>query len=159
MMNRDTELKLQAYLDGELPDEEAREFLTWLDTDPEARTLHAELKGIKELMAGNELPVTVPESREFYWSKIERAIRQSDSDTEVAPSPARRSPWWLRVFAPASGLACVGLLAASLLWLPRQPSSLSYLHESEAPVDGVSTISFRSESAGVTVVWIQTQAN
>ena len=42
-------------------------------------------------MAGNEMAVTVPETREFYWSKIERQIERE------ARSPA---PFELRAGRP-----------------------------------------------------------
>ena len=71
-------MRLQAYLDGELPDSEAREAASLLAQDAEARALLAELKNTSAAMAGFELDIKLPESREFYWSKIEREIeRQS----------------------------------------------------------------------------------
>ena len=74
MMNRDFQLKLQAYLDGELPPQETEKVIHSLRTDPEALALHEELKLTKSLLQGNELEIKLGESREFYWSKICREI-------------------------------------------------------------------------------------
>ena len=46
-MNFDSQLKLQAYLDGELSPREARRVESWLAEDQQARLLVAELKNTK----------------------------------------------------------------------------------------------------------------
>ena len=75
-MKQELQLKLQAYLDGELPDGEAREAADLLAQDAEARALLAELKNTRAALAGFEADIKLPESREFYWSKIEREIQR-----------------------------------------------------------------------------------
>ncbi len=40
----------------------------------EARSLLAELAQLKATLAGNEIQRRVPQSRQRYWSRIERAI-------------------------------------------------------------------------------------
>src|SRR5438270_11040101 len=77
-MDYDSQLKLQAYLDGELPEGEAREVANWLARDQEAVGLHAELRNTRKAMAGFEAGITLPASREFFWSKIEREIQRQD---------------------------------------------------------------------------------
>jgi len=74
MIDLETKLKLQAYVDNELSGREARDISARLDRDAEARALCAELTNLRTLVAAHELEVRVPESREFYWSKIQREI-------------------------------------------------------------------------------------
>jgi len=74
MINHEKELKLQAYLDGELPADEANAIADLLGRDAGAQALYQELRVAKSLLAGNELERTLSESREFYWSKIQRQI-------------------------------------------------------------------------------------
>jgi anti-sigma factor RsiW len=156
-MNQEAKLKLQAYLDQESSEAEARAMATWLDQDPEAKGLAAELREVRAVLAGNELEVKLPESREFYWSKIERAIRANEQERE-AKATVSSYPWWLRVLAPAVGVAVLMLTALTLLKVNTAPSRLGYLHEIETPLEDTSSISFHSQSAGMTVVWVQTQA-
>src|SRR5688500_5789467 len=104
-MKPDLELKLQAYLDGELPDREAREVAAALVSDTEAQQLLAELKTTTSVLRENEPQLTVPESREFYWSKIERAIECGQPE----PAQPLMAVWFAlrRVIAPVAGLALV----------------------------------------------------
>ena len=46
-MNPEIQLKLQAYLDNELGDAEAREMASLLESDPDAQTLSAELQAVR----------------------------------------------------------------------------------------------------------------
>lgn len=155
MINQETQIKLQAYLDNELSASESREMAAWLDRDAQAAALHAELKEVTLLLKGNELEVKVPETREFYWSQIQRAIDQSA--TQRQPQ-ARRYPVWMRLFAPALGVAVLLLTALSLVRLNTAPSALSSLQEIDMPLEDTAAISFHSQSAGMTVVWVQSQA-
>jgi anti-sigma factor RsiW len=154
MIDQEAKLKLQAYVDNELSNRESLEIAARVERDPEARALCAELKEIRTLLACDELEVKLPESREFYWSKIEREILRGSAQA-AEPVPSGRY-WWTRFFAPAVGFAV--LLITTLLVLRPHPmaSRLSELHEIESPLDDTSTISFHSQSAGMTVVWVQT---
>ena len=104
-MNPDKALKIQSYLDGELSDREARSISEWLATDNEARLLFEELQFTKVALAKNEPELKLPESREFYWSKIEREIRRQDQP--VAQPAERPSIFALlhRYLVPAAGVA------------------------------------------------------
>ncbi|MEW6161592.1 MAG: hypothetical protein AB1813_29525 [Verrucomicrobiota bacterium] len=151
-MNLDSQLKLQAYLDGELPPDEAKEIARFLEADPEARDLYLELKSTHQLLSGNEPEIKLPESRDFYWSKIERQIHQLEPQSKA---PAR-SPWsgWLRFAAPMAGLAVIAIALLITLNPERTPQDLSILKTIETPVEDASLISFHSEEAGMTVVWL-----
>jgi len=85
-MDHEKQLKLQAFLDEELSEAEAKEVASWLAKDQEATLLLAELRNTRQSMARFEAGVRLPESREFYWSKIEREIER----LEPARPQARR---------------------------------------------------------------------
>ena len=53
-MDYDAQLKLQALLDGELPEAEASEVANWLARDREAAALLEELRNTREALAGFE---------------------------------------------------------------------------------------------------------
>jgi anti-sigma factor RsiW len=159
MKNEEHSLKLQAHLDGELQGAESRALSAEIASDAELRAMYEELSSIKGLLLQTgELEVKVPESREFYWSKIERSI-QSQSATVLHRPLLAGYPWWFRIFAPAAGVALLCTATVSIVKMAQAPSALTYLHEIETPLEDTSAISFHSPSAGMTVVWVQSQEN
>jgi len=157
MITQEQQLKLQAYLDNELGASDTSEVVAWLQKDAEARALQAELKEVSLLLAGNELEVKLPETREFYWSKIERSIHRQEVQSGARTTGSARS-WLWRFVMPALGVAALVLIALPLFRVGSGPGELGYLHEIETPLEDTSAISFHSQSAGMTVVWVQSQA-
>jgi hypothetical protein len=151
-MNVDNGIKLQAYLDGELTDREAQQVAASLESDGEARALFGELQQTRSLLTANEPELRLPESREFYWSRIEREIERLE--TAVTE---RRPPAWVLFFR--RHLAAVGgftVAAALIVFAGFQMNIISpnLLEEIDNPLDDVGTFSFRSESQKMTLVWI-----
>jgi len=153
-MNQDQELKIQALLDGELADREARQLQQWLDSDKEAQALFTELKTTRSYLAANEPEKVLPESREFFWSKIQREI-----DRPVSAQAARPPFWllWRRYFAPLSGVAAVAMLVVFSMKfydvsLMEGPSG--HLAEIENLSEHASSLSFRSQKENMFVVWV-----
>src|SRR4051812_32126786 len=104
-MNSEVELELQAYLDGELAGADARRVESLIAADPQAKALFQELKTTKSLLAANEPEIKLPDSREFYWSKIERAIERTEQPE--LPAAANVGSWlsgWRRYLAPLTGI-------------------------------------------------------
>jgi anti-sigma factor RsiW len=155
-MNRELELKLQAWVDGELSERETRKIATRLESDPEARALVAELRTTKRFLAGNEPEVSLAESRDFYWSRIRGEIERSDREDGISA----RVPWtlaWRRLLAPVSGVALVVLAAAiSLNFFRPRPANdaLANLVEVENPSEHIGSISYRSQAENMFVVWL-----
>src|SRR5262245_443995 len=113
-MDYEAQLKLQAYLDGELPEAEARQVANWLAQDREAVALHTEVRNTRQAMAGFEVGVALPESREFFWSKIEREIlRQQPLEPVSRPAPVLAL--LRRLVVPASGFAFAAVLLVLVL--------------------------------------------
>jgi hypothetical protein len=161
-MNTELLLKLQSWVDGELPDRESRQMAELVRTDKEAAALAAELKTTKGFLAGNGLEAKLPESREFYWSKIERAIERAGVDTEE-----REPGSWLvalrRLLVPATGFALVAFLTVASLGVfnrDRGEGSLAsddpirYLVQEENLSKDVDIVSYKSKSENMFVVYV-----
>jgi len=148
-MNENLELKLQAMLDGQLPPAEARRVRQLAENDPAAGDLLAELRSIKNLIKDNEPKASVPESREFYWSKIARQIQNQQPSR-----PTRNHPWFLRwrnLIAAASG---VGAFAVLLLFALRPPASQVAYNQVPVTADGYEARAFRDQTSGRTFVFL-----
>ena len=154
-MNREFELKLQSYVDGELSSGESRQVTALVDADQDARALLAELEMARNVLVANEPEMKVPESREFYWSKIQRQIEHSD-----VPQAAARTPFWLawrRYFAPIGGVAIVTLLAVFSMKfydVGLEDAPNHHLAEIENLSEHAGSLSFRSQSENMFVVWV-----
>jgi anti-sigma factor RsiW len=144
MMDYQTQLKLQAYLDGELTGHEAREFSDWLARDGEATKLATELRQTGEALKGFEESIKLPESREFYWSKIQREIARGEG-----PANRVQTPWLTRLqrfLVPAAAVAVLGV--AGLLAMPRSAAPF------ETYLADAGTFTYHDYSAATTLVWL-----
>ena len=147
MMDYDSQLKLQSYLDGELPEDEARQVAGWLAKDRDAMALLGELKDTRQAMAGFETGIKLPESREFYWSKIARQIQAEPQPAiETSSAITRLLAAWRRALVPAAGLAAAALVTVVLLRGSPGPDAESSMSDSSA-------FTYRDYKNGVTLVW------
>ena len=158
-MNSDTQLKVQAYLDNELSAAEARKVAGLISADREAQELFALLRSTRELLAANEPEIKLEESRDFYWSKIRRQIER---EGRVEPVSHAR-PFWMRLLAPLAGTAALFALLISVMDSdtriaadkPADTLAVRPLYgEIEDLAPEMSSVTFRSEEQGVTVVWL-----
>lgn len=162
-MNSDTQLKVQAYLDNELSPGEARQVAGLITSDREAQECYALLRETKEILRANEPEIKLNESRDFYWSKIQRGIESG----ERMSAPREVRPLWIRLLVPLAGTAALFALLLSVMNPQRGSVSVALDKPVEAlastgPVHGeivdlaadVSSVTFRSEQDGVTVVWL-----
>ena len=157
-MDNNAQLKLQAWLDGELPEAEAREVANRLAQDREAAALAEELRNTGSALAGFEADVRLPESREFFWSKIEREIARQEAP---APDPAPRESYltlFRRFLVPASAVAFV-LIAGLVLIRPMGPSGRPAAAEIETALADAGAFTYRDYSAGTTLVWVSYPAD
>src|SRR5262245_61800765 len=156
-MNMEQQLRVQAWVDGELPEAEARQIESLVNGDKQAQQLVAELRTTKSALLGNETAMALPETREFYWSKIRRDIERLD---QAAAGESRPVPWvlnWRRWMAPLSGVALVAFFSLLSINIFRQPlgdDSANYLVEEENLSDHVGSISYRSQSENMFVVYL-----
>ena len=151
MMEYEEQLKLQAYLDGELPEAEAQLVAQRVAKDAEAAALVAELRQTQATLGVFEQELRLPESREFFWSKVERDIRRNEAQREPQPEPGvpfivslRR---WLMPVAGVALVALVGLLTV------RQGSTPSRPHIETALADS-GAVTYHDYNNGATLVWL-----
>jgi anti-sigma-K factor RskA len=148
-MRHKLELKVQAWMDGELPERESRRIGQWIARDPEAGGLAADLGRVRQAMLHNEKVRTLPETREFCWSKIERQIQR-----EFAPVRRDRAPWHSHLRRWLAPMAGVAALAVALVLEFRQTHTPTF-DEITATGDGMEALTFHDQSAHMTVVWLQ----
>ena len=152
-MKHDLKLKVQAWVDGELPDREARRIGEWIARDAEASALAAELGCLRQAMLRNETAAVLEESREFYWSKIERQIQR-----EAGSRRAEGLPWyarWRGYLAPMAGAAALACVLLTAVWQDASPA----FDEISSTSEGMEAVTFHDQSAQMTVVWLRTAQN
>ena len=117
-----------------------------------------ELRQTRELLAGFEGGIQLPESREFFWSKLEREIQRLE---KPAPRAAAISPWFVRLrrlLVPASAVA---LLAIAGFVATRQSGSSGFPGgvEIETALADTGAFTYRDYVAGTTLVWLSYPAD
>jgi anti-sigma factor RsiW len=151
-MKEELQLKLQAYLDGELPSGEAREVADLIACDTELRSLHAELNNTRGVLKAFESGIKLPESREFYWSKIKREIDRLEKPPQVE-EPAWLSVWLRRFLAPAGAVAAL-VIAATLIMRQTPVGQSSSEPETVTAFADSDAFTYRDYSTGMTLVWL-----
>ena len=148
-MNEETKIKLQAYLDGELSNSEAREISELLSKDRDAQALLAELQFVKNALHENEMDLKLPETREFFWSKIEREI-------ERKPERAvQNSSWWRPAynrFAAALAAGCALVMVSVIAFNNENSATLPVVVEGTG--DEMGAITYHSHADRMTVVYL-----
>jgi anti-sigma factor RsiW len=147
MMDQEVQLKLQAFVDGELPEAQALEIANLIARNREAASLAAELKNTRHALAGYEKGIQLPDSREFYWSKIQRRI-----EAEETRRPALQPVSWLarlrRLLAPAAAVAVVAIAGFIALRPAGVPSG------AETSLSDPGAFTYRDFASGTTLVWL-----
>jgi anti-sigma factor RsiW len=149
-MKEDIQLKLQAYLDGELPTGETKAVTDLLACNGEARDVLVELTNTQAAIASHEAEIKVPSTREFYWSGIRREIERREKST-----PVQVSIFGLlrRMLVPASGVAAVliaVMLAGQQFYFPNG----ALREEVETTFEDSGAFTYRDYASGTTLVWM-----
>ncbi len=156
-MDYDAQLRLQAFLDGELPEGEASEMANRVARDRESTALLEELRNTRSALAGFEAGIKLPESREFFWSKVAREIERLETPAPE-PAPLPFFALWRRFLVPASALALV-IIAGFVLTRTIPPADRTVASDSETAVADASAFTYRDYSAGTTLVWVSYPAD
>ena len=152
MKENEIELKIQALVDGELTEFEARKLRDRIKNDIRLQILHERLTHMKDLISTHEMPRVLPESSDFYWSKIAQEIEVGGS-TAQSSAQSLGMKWVFRRLAPVLGIACVALLIT--LQGPNLPDLGIVLdHNHELLTDEIDVMTFNSADDSMSVVWI-----
>lgn len=149
MINNDRQFKLQAYLDGELSGAEAAELMDWLASSQEAQSLLAEMQNTNAALRGHEAGLKLPETREFFWSKIEREIARAN------PRSTTRNSWvdtFFRRLMPVGGIAVLSCLL--VIFVVRSGNVSGQPAELELASDDMGAYTFRDQKERMTMVWL-----
>jgi anti-sigma factor RsiW len=151
-MKQDIQLKLQAYLDGELLPSEAKAVADLVAQDAQARELLTELTNTRAVIGAHEADIKVPATREFYWSGIRREIERLE---DPPPQTQGVSIYALlrRMLIPASGLAVV-VLAVMLAGNPIRSTGNVVIEETETTFADAGAFTYRDYDSGTTLVWV-----
>lgn len=154
MINHEEQLKLQAYLDGELPEAEARALAAQVAQEKDATELMTELRQTRQALKTGEPALPLPESREFYWSKIQRQIQSEQPVTVREPQRPGLAHWLRRLLIPLTGAAVFAMTALVVTQnLGPEPAVIeTSLADSGAMV-------YHDYSAGATFVWFSYPAD
>jgi anti-sigma factor RsiW len=152
-MNDEQQLKLQAFVDGELPEKDAREMASWVARDEEAAGLARELRHTRQALADAEPVVRLPEAREFYWSKIRGAIERLEA-APLEPESVPVWPWLRRFLVPAGAIAAM-LLMVAVAGLQSGLFRPSGGPETELALSDSGTFTYRDYANGTTLVWLE----
>ena len=155
MNENETQLKIQALVDGELTGREAEELRARMETDAGLRELHERLTAVRGLMAGAELSRTLPESGDFHWSQISQAIGHGEREARRLAKPATRANWLLRWVMPLAGVACLVLvLSLQQTKMPDLNILLGGDHELELTADEIDVMTFNTGDDTMSIVWL-----
>jgi len=152
MIDYKDQLRLQAYLDGELSASEEKEITDLLAKDPESAALLTELRQTSQALAGFEEGLKLPESREFFWSKVQRGI-ESQENRASAVDRSAPVPWSVRLrrfLVPASGLA---VIASLVLVVTKESGGPADASVETSLADGGGVV-YHDFSARATFVWL-----
>ena len=149
-MNQDFQLKLQAYLDGELTERETREVEAALAGDAEARALLTELRNTSGALAVFAAELKLPETPEFFWSKVQREIQRQD---RTAVTRSAGLPWWRRILVPAGSLAAL-VLVGLIGFKSFGPANDAQEAAVETFLTDAGAMTYRDQVEGMTVVWL-----
>jgi anti-sigma factor RsiW len=160
-MSEEQQLKLQAFLDGELPEREEREILAWTQRDGAAAALLAELKNTRQTILKSRPQLSVPESREFFWSKIEREIRRLEPPAAARPDVSIFAAL-RRFLLPASAIATL-VIAGMIAHFNVPKTVVESMADSDATtvettLASTDATTYRDASEGTTLVWFSDSA-
>lgn len=159
-MELETQLSIQALIDGELSGEKQCDVERLVKADAEAKALHDELSRTADALKTNESLRELPETRDFFWSKIAAEIELEDRKAESAQNRPRAA-WWTRLLAPIG--AAAALVIAFTLFQGESP--ISQQSKGVAPVVGNETLAetelempdsftFYLHEQDTTVIWV-----
>lgn len=159
-MTSSDKLKVQAFLDGALDPAETRQVAEWLERDSEARQLHRDLSRIRDLVRAHEPKTPLPVTPDYYWSVLQGRLAPAQSPSVPVARP-RWTPavWWWKYLVPAGGAVLLAFLISFPLMQRSTDLAADDLQglEVETELPEARVITYRSDTEGISVVWVNTQ--
>ncbi len=154
MKTEDVSLKIQACVDGEASAAERSEIERRIAANPAERQLAEGLKAVSALLKANEPVAAVPETREFYFSKIARQIEAEKRKAERVPveNTASWFQWARKHFVGLAGSGFAALLALALFAMPGGVGARE--GEVDLASDEMGSYTYRDQQQEVTMVWL-----
>tara|TARA_B100000959_G_scaffold280171_1_gene341542 strand:- start:310 stop:903 length:594 start_codon:yes stop_codon:yes gene_type:complete len=88
-MNKEDQLKVQAWMDGELAPKESSQMSDLIESDIQAKELAQELKAVQNAIKIGEIRQEIEDSKEFYWGQVQQKI---ESIRPVREQSNQRTP-------------------------------------------------------------------
>ena len=151
-MKQDLQFKLQAYLDGELSSSEAKAIADLVAQEVDTRALLGELTNTRNALAGFELEIKLPETREFYWSKIARDIQHQEKRVPVSSSASILT--LLRRLMVPSGIMVALLMGMLVIKQQLGVDRRFGVAETYTAQVDAGPFTFRDFASGTTLVWL-----
>lgn len=143
-------LQIQSWVDGRLSARESAETERFVSANADAQALVAELRMTKLAFAGNEPAVKLPETHEFFWSKVEREIaRQAAAGVRREAAGFFAPGWWRRALVPVGSFAALALVALIAVVANRAEEGVDRV---ESQLEGVKPVTY--DVPGMKVIWI-----
>jgi hypothetical protein len=133
-MKHEDKLRIQAWMDGELAPKEAAQIATLIEENPEALALSEELRMVENALHFGEKSEILDDSRDFYWSQIERQIDTGEPLPEPYVGPVTASTNLLRWVVPVGSLGAIVILMMNFGAMSPQPQPSVPGIISDAPV-------------------------
>ena len=156
-MDYELQLKVQAYLDGELPPAQAGEVDRLAANDPQVAALLDELRNTGSALRVFAAETPLPESREFFWSKIQRDIRRLEA-VPAAPVDLPLLARLRRLLVPAAALAML-FIVGFVISRPGTPAGRPTAAALETALADSGAFTYRDYSGGTTLVWVSYPAD
>lgn len=109
-MNEKTLLEIQALLDGELSGAERTRVEALLASNPQARAWAGQLEATSRALRTHLPAATVTDSREFYWSQIQRRMAADERAAQRSTGRPAVIRTLLRWLTPALALAAIAVM-------------------------------------------------
>ena len=150
--------ELVAWVDGTLRGRKAEQVAQAVAASPDLQALVKQLRRAREVVALlEETEQPLPVTPEVYWQQVRARIRRTQSEK---PEPIWKL-WSRWVWAKAPVMAVIVALLCLGWWVyhrshEQTPPLASSYAEVESSTNAPGIITFRSEAAGMTVVWVDT---
>ncbi|MEM1221297.1 MAG: hypothetical protein AAGH40_00930 [Verrucomicrobiota bacterium] len=142
-MTPEENIRLQAYFDNELPEEERNEVEQWLESSLEGQVQLEQWQRLRSSLLVDTLPVPDPEKE---WEAVREQIELPNRRTQTIPFPRI-------IGAVAAVIAFALVLRFTTAPTPSAESNPVVLVDTE--IEDASAIVYVDEESGWTVVWVE----